>query len=178
MPVLLGEFGIPFDLRGNRVKAMDRSFRAVEDNLLSCTLWNYTPDNTHAHGDGWNGEDLSIFGRDEQEDLGDIHSGGRALPAIVRPYPRATAGEPLRMAFDIKRRIFQFRFRHDPQVTAATEIFVPALQYPRGYRVEVSDGMVERDPVRQTLIYRHDPARREHKVRISPELPTHPESRL
>lgn len=178
MPVLLGEFGIPFDLRGNRVKAMDRSFRAVEDNLLSCTLWNYTPDNTHAHGDGWNGEDLSIFGRDEQEDPGDIHSGGRALPAIVRPYPRATAGEPLRMAFDIKRRIFQFRFRHDPQVTAATEIFVPALQYPRGYRVEVSDGMVERDPVRQTLIYRHDPARREHKVRISPELPTHPESRL
>lgn len=169
MPVLLGEFGIPFDLRGNRVKAMDRSFRAVEDNLLSCTLWNYTPDNTHAHGDGWNGEDLSIFGRDEQEDLGDIHSGGRALPAIVRPYPRATAGEPLRMAFDIKRRIFQFRFRHDPQVTAATEISVPALQYPRGYRVEMSDGTIEKEPARQMLVYRHSSERREHWVRISPE---------
>ncbi len=188
MPVLLGEFGIPFDLDEERayrsgdfsaqIKALDRSFRAVEDNLLSCTLWNYTPDNTHAHGDGWNGEDLSIFCRDEQADSDDIHSGGRGLRAVVRPYPRAVAGEPLRMAFDLRRRIFEFEFRHDPQVTAPTEIFVPALQYPRGYRVEVSDGMVERDPLRQTLIYRHDPARREHKVRISPELPTHSDWRL
>ena len=167
-PVLLGEFGIPFDLTGDRVGALDRSFRAIEDNLLSCTLWNYTPDNTHAHGDGWNGEDLSIFSRDEQADPGDIHSGGRALRAAVRPYPRATAGEPLRIAFDLHRRIFDFEFRHDPQVTAPTEIFVPEIQYPGGYRVDVSDGTFDREPARQLLIYRHNPGCREHKVQISP----------
>lgn len=190
MPVLLGEFGIPFDLEGVRrgealrpkssdssdmtrsasplLAAWDRSFRAVEDNLLSCTLWNYTPDNTHAHGDGWNGEDLSIFSRDGQDDPGDIHSGGRGLQAVVRPYPRAVAGESLRMAFDIRRRVFEFEFRHDPAITAATEIFVPEFQYGDGYHVEVSDGTCERDPARQLLIYRHDSGRREHWLRIRP----------
>lgn len=72
------------------------------------------------------------------------------------------------MAFDIQCRVFEFEFRHDPEVAAATEIFVPELQYPQGYRVEVSDGAVERDPARQTLIYRHDPGRHEHKLWISP----------
>ncbi len=167
MPVLLGEFGIPFDLVGDRAEALDRSFRAVEDNLLSCTLWNYTADNTHAHGDGWNGEDLSIFCRDEQATPEDVNSGGRGLAAAVRPYPRAVAGEPLRLAFDMRRRAFEFAFRHDPQVAAPTEIFVPALQYPGGYRVAVSDGTFEQDPARQMLIYRHDPARPEHTVRIT-----------
>ena len=168
VPVLLGEFGIPFDLEGSRIKALDRSFRAVEDNLLNCTLWNYTSDNTNARGDGWNGEDLSIFSRDQQDGPGDVNSGGRGLQAVVRPYPRATAGEPRHMAFDIQRHVFEFEFRHDPAVAAATEIFVPEIQYAQGYRVEVSDGTVERDPARQTLIYRHDPGRREHKLRISP----------
>ena len=168
VPVLLGEFGIPFDLEGSSIKALDRSFRAVEDNLLNCTLWNYTSDNTNARGDGWNGEDLSIFSRDQQDGPGDVNSGGRGLQAVVRPYPRATAGEPRHMAFDIQRHVFEFEFRHDPTVAAATEIFVPEIQYAQGYRVEVSDGTVERDPARQTLIYRHDPGRREHKLRISP----------
>lgn len=181
MPVLLGEFGIPFDLDDGRahrtgdhsaqIKALDRSFRAVEDTLLSCTVWNYTADNTHVRGDGWNGEDLSIFCRDEQADPRQINSGGRALRAAVRPYPAAVAGEPLRLAFDLRRRVFELAFRHDPGVAAPTELFVPALQYPGGYQVQVSDGTFERDPARQRLIYRHDPARREHKVRISPAGP-------
>ncbi len=178
MPVLLGEFGIPFDLDEKRayrtgdtraqIKALDRSFCAVEDNLLSCALWNYTADNTHAHGDGWNGEDLSIFSRDDQTDPREINSGGRALAAAVRPHPAAVAGEPLRLAFDMARRVFELEFRHDPQVAAPTEIFVPALQYPGGYRVALSDGTFERDTTRQVLIYRHDPGRREHRITISP----------
>ncbi len=178
MPVLLGEFGIPFDLDdkkaydtgdfGAQIRALDRSFRSVEENLLSCTLWNYTADNTNAHGDGWNGEDFSIFSRDQQDDPADINSGGRALQAVVRPYPLAVAGEPLRMAFDLKRRTFTFEFRHDPQVVAPTEIFVPALQYPDGYRVAVSDGTFEQDRGRQRLIYRHGLERRQHVITISP----------
>lgn len=176
MPVLLGEFGIPFDLAGGRayrtgdfgaqISALDRSFRAVEDNRLSCTLWNYTEDNTNARGDGWNGEDFSIFSRDQQSDPHDINSGGRALRAIVRPYPRAVAGELLRLTFDLRRRLFEFEFRHDPAVTAPTEIFLPELQYGDGCRVEVSDGTFEIDRPRQKLTYRHDTERREHWVRI------------
>mgnify|MGYP000885897098 CR=1 FL=1 len=178
MPVLLAEFGIPFDLAhgrayrtgdfGAQIKALDRSFRAVEDNLLSCALWTYTADNTNARGDGWNGEDFSIFSRDQQDEPGDMDSGGRALRAIVRPYGRAIAGEPLRLSFDMRRRVFEFEFRHDPAVTCPTEIFVPHLQYGQGFRVEVSDGSVEIDRPRQLVIYRHDAGLGEHWVRITP----------
>jgi len=176
-PVLIGEFGIPFDLQhkkayrtgdfGKQIKAMDRSLRALEDTLLSGTLWNYTADNTNLDGDQWNGEDLSIFSRDQQTDPQDIHSGGRALPAVVRPYARAVAGEPLRMAFDLNSKVFTFGFRHDATVTAPTELFVPNYQYPRGYAVEVSDGTVEIDREQQVLRYHHTTARDIHTIRLT-----------
>jgi len=178
VPVLLGEFGIPFDLEDGRsyrdgdftvqIRALDRSFQAPEANLLSGTLWNYTADNSNATGDGWNGEDLSIFSRDQQSDPSDIHSGGRGLPAVVRPYPHATAGELLRLSFDVRRRIFEFHFRHDPAIGAPTEIFVPNLQYPQGYQVEVSDGTATSDPGQQRLTYQHTPERAKHTLRIKP----------
>jgi hypothetical protein len=177
-PTLIGEFGIPFDLRGGRsyrdgdfrvqVKAMDRTLRALDDALLGGTLWNYTADNTNDEGDLWNDEDLSIFSRDQQGDAGDLHSGGRALEAVVRPYARAVAGDPLRMHFDRRRRTFEFAFRHDPGISAPTEIFVPAYQYPLGYEVEVSDGSTEAIPETQTLAYRHTPERETHTLRIGP----------
>jgi hypothetical protein len=174
VPTLVGEFGIPFDMQNKRayhtgdfsrqVQAMDASFQAMEANLLNCTLWNYTADNDNRWGDQWNDEDFSIFSRDQQTDPDDVHSGGRALDAVVRPYAHAVAGEPLRMAFDIKRRVFEFEFRHDPTVAAPTEIFVPNYQYPDGYRVKVSDGTYEMDRVDQVLVYRHSAERDVHSI--------------
>jgi hypothetical protein len=179
VPTMLGEFGIPFDLNEKRayrtgdfcaqISALDRSFQAIEANLLNCTLWNYTPDNTNERGDLWNDEDLSIFSRDQQTNPQDINSGGRALQAVVRPYPRAIAGQPLHLSFDIKRRLFQFAYRHDPHITAPTELFIPLFQYPHGYSVEVSDGTYEVQPDEQTLIYRHSMEREEHTVQIRPD---------
>jgi hypothetical protein len=175
-PTLIGEFGIPFDMQDQRAyrtggfsrqaRAMDASFRAMEANLLSCTLWNYTADNDNRRGDQWNGEDLSIFSRDQQGEPDDINSGGRALEAVVRPYARKVAGEPQRLAFDLKHRTFEFEFRHDPRVSAPTEIFVPNYQYPDGYTVEVSDGTYEADRAGQTLIYRHSTDRDVHYIRV------------
>ncbi len=179
VPVLIGELGIPFDLDAKRayrtgdfrtqVAAMDRTLRAMDDNLLSYTLWNYTADNTNARGDMWNDEDLSIFSRDQQADPGDIHSGGRALQAVVRPYALATAGEPLRMSFDIRRRVFEFVFRHDPTVTEPSLIFVPDYQYPKGYRVEVTDDSYKVCSDEQILAYRHSLERELHTVRVKPK---------
>ena len=178
-PTLIGEVGIPFDLGdkgayrtgdfSRAIEAMDRSLRAMDDALVSYTIWNYTADNTNARGDGWNDEDLSIFSRDQRADPSDINSGGRALEAVVRPYARATAGEPLRMSFDRRRRRFEFEFRHDPAVTAPTEFFIPNYQYPGGYRVEVSDGRWEADPEAQLLRYYHTLERKKHWVRVTPE---------
>ncbi len=178
-PTLIGEFGIPFDMDRKRafrngdfrqqVQALDRSFQAIEANLLDCTLWNYTADNTNERGDMWNDEDFSIFSRDQQDEPEEIHSGGRALEAALRPYPRATAGEPLHMAFDIRRRRFEFTFRHNPAIIAATEIYIPANQYPQGYRVEVSDGTYEIKSEEQLLVYRQGTDRSEHKVVVKPK---------
>ncbi len=178
-PTLIGETGIPFDLDGKRalrtgdfsivVNAMERSMRAMDDALASFCLWNYSADNTNEHGDLWNDEDLSIYSPDQRSNPNDIHSGGRALEAVVRPYARATAGEPLRMSFDFRRGKFEFEFRHDPACTAPTEFFIPSYQYPEGFQVTVSDGRCEIDAKTQTLRYYHTDKQDIHIVKVRPE---------
>ena len=163
VPTLIGETGIPFDMKDKKayrtgdfslqVKALDATLRALEANLVSFTLWNYTADNTNARGDQWNDEDFSLFSRDQQTGRGDVHDGGRALEAAVRPCALKIAGEPLRMSFDIKRRVFEFEFRHDASIQAPTEIFVPRYQYPEGYTVKVTGGTYDVDQEKQTLTY-------------------------
>jgi hypothetical protein len=179
VPTVIGETGIAFDLQDKRayktgdfstvIRAMDRTLRTMDDALVSYTLWNYTADNTNARGDRWNDEDLSIFSRDQQTNPENINSGGRALEAVVRPYASKTAGEPLKMSFDIQRRRFDFEFRHDPTVEAPTEIFVPNFQYPHGIRVTLSDGSFEHDRDLQVLMYRHTEQVPVHFLRIEPK---------
>jgi len=178
VPTLIGEVGIAYDLDNKKayqngdfsaqINAFDRTLRALEGNRHHFTLWNYTADNTNARGDMWNDEDLSIFSRDQQENPEDINSGGRALEAVIRPYPVASAGEPLEIRFDIKKKIFEFRFRHDPAVSAPTEVFVPRYQYPNGCQVEVSDGEYTLNLAEQTLTYRHGAELKEHLIRLKP----------
>ena len=178
VPFVLGEFGISFDLSEKRAyrtgdfrlqaKALQRSLQAVEYNLFNYTLWNYTPDNTNLHGDLWNDEDLSIYSRDQQTNPRDINSGGRALEAVVRPYPLATSGELLEAAFNPYKQLFKLKFRHDPAILAPTEVFVPNFHYPHGYSVKVSDGRVEIKRSQQTLLYWPSSKQSVHKLTIKP----------
>lgn len=161
VPVLMGEFGISYDLNrakayrtgdfSAQVKALDRTWVALEDNLLSGTLWNYSADNTNARGDGWNNEDLSIFSRDQQRDPGDLDSGGRALDAVVRPYAMAVAGVPVRMGFGLKARRFELEIRVEEEVKGPTEVFLPERHFPKGGRVQVTSGRTEWDAASQVL---------------------------
>jgi hypothetical protein len=162
VPTLIGEFGLPFDLDdgaayrtgdfSSQVSALDAYAAAMDANLLSFTLWNYTTDNSNEHGDKWCGEDLSLYSPDQRTDPGDVNSGGRALEGIVRPYALATAGTPLSMRFDLPSRRFELIFHADPAVQAPTEIFVPRLQYPGGYAVTLSAGTCEQADERQVLV--------------------------
>jgi hypothetical protein len=125
MPCLLGEFGLPFDMNGRRAfktgdyrlheEALSLYYDALDANLLHGTIWNYTADNTHLRGDGWNGEDLSIYSEGQ----------GRAERGWLRPYPMATAGTPLLIRWDRKKGRFQYRYRADRGIKAPTEVFVP-----------------------------------------------------
>jgi hypothetical protein len=185
VPILIGEFGIPFDLNSKyaytmgdftlHAVALHNYYQAMDDHLFHYTQWNYTPDNTNAHGDLWNREDLSIFSRDQQTDPSDIHSGGRALSAVVRPYAKTVAGEPLNMRFDPVKGIFTFSFRHDPEITEPTEIFVPNAQFPAGYRVEVSDGEYDINRDDQMILYRHSDKDIPHMIRVVSNTPPPPE---
>lgn len=166
MPSLLGEFGLPFDLAGGRAygsgsyrqheTALAAYYGALDHNLLSSTIWNYSANNSNRYGDGWNGEDLSIYspdqtgiplppGADPQE------AGGRAIKGFCRPYPRATAGEPIVFRFDPRTGALEFRFRPDSSVKAPTEIYLPPVQYPQGYRVEVEGGEYNLNPQARIL---------------------------
>ena len=179
VPTLFGEIGIPFDMVGKeayrtgdfslQIAAMDASLSALEANLLSATIWTYCRDNSNEWGDLWNGEDYSIFSRDQQTDPEDINSGGRALEAVLRPYARRTAGEPQNMAFDLEARTFDFEFSHDPGVKQPTEVFVPNFQYPEGYNIQVSDGTYEIDSARQILTYHHSTERPTHWLHVYPK---------
>jgi Glycoside hydrolase family 5 C-terminal domain/Cellulase (glycosyl hydrolase family 5) len=178
VPFVLGEFGISFDLEEKKayrsgdfrvqVKAMQRSMQAVEDNLLNYALWNYTPDNTNLHGDLWNDEDLSIYSPDQRTNPGDINSGGRALDAVVRPYPTTTAGELIKANFNPRTRVFKLVFRHDPNLSAPTEVYVPNYQYPHGYSIKVSDGRYEIQRSQQILLYWPGADKNIHKITIRP----------
>jgi len=178
VPTVMGEIGICYDMNGKaayrtgdygaHIKEWDRLFKALDANLLSYNLWTYDAYNDNKYGDHWNLEDFSIYGLDQRKDVADIDSGGRALQAVVRPYPRATAGQPLRISFNIKNRIFEFEFRHDPAIDKATEVFIPDYQYPAGYDVKLSDGSSVRDAANQLLIYTHSRDREVHSVRVTP----------
>jgi hypothetical protein len=178
VPTLIGETGIPFDMlnkkayrSGNfshQLQAMDATMSALEMNLVNFTLWNYTADNTNTRGDQWNDEDLSIFSTDQRKNDGSIYDGGRAIRAVVRPYPRKTAGTPTRFSFDMVKSIMEYSFIHFDVVIAPTEIFIPLLHYPRGCIVEVSDGTWKIDKDQQVLFYTHDPKFVNHTLRISP----------
>jgi hypothetical protein len=125
IPSLLGEFGLAFDINKRRAfssgdyslheEALSMYYDAVDANLLHSTIWNYTADNNNKTGDGWNDEDLSIFSEGKE----------RAAAGWKRPYPMATAGEPLSFSWDRKKGIFKYRFKADVSIAAPTIIYLP-----------------------------------------------------
>jgi len=151
VPTLIGECGIPFNMEKRagynsgdwkrHTEAMDFTISALELNLLNYTLWCYAPDHCPAWGDGWNLEDLSIFSKDEKVKADakfgeNINNGGRATHAVARPYAFAIAGEPLEMHFNLASRCFKMEFEQKEDVSKHTEVFIPRLHYPDGFKVQ------------------------------------------
>jgi endoglycosylceramidase len=66
------------------------------------------------------------------------------LRVLVRPYPQAIAGTPLRFEFDPETKRFELVYSTRPAADrrgrlrrGLTDVFVPKLHYRRGYRVRV-----------------------------------------
>ncbi|KAI6992161.1 glycoside hydrolase family 5 protein [Hortaea werneckii] len=76
-PLIFTEIGIPYDMDdayayrtgdySSQAAAIDANFFAVEGSgAAGLTWWLYTVENSHRWGDNWNGEDLSIYCREDR----------------------------------------------------------------------------------------------------------------
>lgn len=150
-PTWLGETGIPMNLDQRKAyyeraaagdysvqcDAMDATLSACDDNLVGYALASYVPTNSFQWGDGWNGEDSSVW----SADLARIQPpcarpwdaffrGARAIAAWCRPYPTATVGTPLTMSFDMHTSEFSLSADvSEGEPDTFTEIYLPFVHY-------------------------------------------------
>jgi endoglycosylceramidase len=82
-----------------------------------------------------------LFARDD--DLSTLIAG--KADVLIRPYPQAVAGTPTSLSWNSTMHEMQLAYRAGSQ-HAPTDVFVPARQYPRGYRVAVTGGRVASGP--------------------------------
>eukprot|EP01012_Entosiphon_sulcatum_P051573 TRINITY_DN70829_c0_g1_i1.p1 TRINITY_DN70829_c0_g1~~TRINITY_DN70829_c0_g1_i1.p1 ORF type:complete len:651 (-),score=98.74 TRINITY_DN70829_c0_g1_i1:6-1958(-) len=185
VPIVFGEVGVPFDI-GNAAAyrtgdfseqeaAVDATMTSLEASDCSFVWWNYTPDNTNAHGDLWNGEDFSLFCPEPRAvpdralaNAGAEYAGGRALRAAVRPYAMRIGGTTRAASFDMRTRKFVLTFDGFSDVDAPTEIFLPRLHYPAGARVEVTDGSFDLLPEEQLLRFTPSTVQSLHTITVTP----------
>ncbi len=156
VPTVIGEYGVPFDLDGGRQlrsgdfapqeAALTAYHDALDAALVHAALWNYTPDNTDADGDHWNGENLSVYSRDRRAD-----DGARALAGFSRPSLRAAAGTPLAQSF--RAGVYRLDVDVDPAVTAPTVVSAPAHHLPPGSTATATSGSVTLDPATATATW-------------------------
>jgi endoglycosylceramidase len=93
-----------------------------------------------------------------------------ALDIMCRPYPMKTAGLLIEFNYNKEEREFYIRFEEDGEAEGDTEIYIPADRiYPNGFKVTVSDGEFNFIESENLLIYRHDPRKKIHELRISSE---------
>nr|CCA13966.1 conserved hypothetical protein [Albugo laibachii Nc14] len=108
---------------------------------------------------------------------------GRAITAFVRPGPLKIAGVPLQSHFDLRTGRYHLAFKDpddpqqqldDPSLGTVTELYIPHLQYPKGFQVTTSDGEYVIEPQNgwDRLLYtRSHNAQRLHHVTITSKDP-------
>ncbi len=146
---------------------LNQLYTAFDAQLLSVTLWNYTSGNTQEFGDGWNEENNSIYdGATRQL---------RAQKGYCWPYAIATQGRPVRMHFDTSNPdspVFTFEWDSTICSTASgdadTELFIPKIWFPKGWKVEKFDGVGQlREFPEQQRLYIKTLEERRCSVRIT-----------
>ncbi|KAG0364625.1 hypothetical protein BGZ54_007327 [Gamsiella multidivaricata] len=150
-------------------QAFDNILNGLDKTMAHYTLWNYTIGNDASFGDGWNGENLSLYCSNsayvERKDGHKLDRGGRAIEQFCRPYPIATVGQPTEISFDRHKKVFKLRTKFGIEEyqaavkdtdAAMTEVYVPAYHFPGGpknFAVTLSDGLWEWKTEQQILLW-------------------------
>jgi endoglycosylceramidase len=96
------------------------------------------------------------------------------LRLLVRPYPQRIAGTPTSWSYDAATQTFAFDYDTTAPGgrstgAAPTEIFIPALQYPHGYRVAVAGATVISHPTSGLALLCNQAGVETVSVRITPD---------
>ena len=91
------------------------------------------------------------------------------MQAVIRPYAAKTPGKPLRMAFDIHTKRFDYEFELDPEINAPLEIYLLIFHYPQGVVVTSTTGEVEIFADQQKLHYSPEKSVNLHTISITPK---------
>lgn len=121
-PLFVGEFGVLSGIVGDAAMMEDQC-RLLDRRFAGWTVWHYNPSDVD-----WNDEDASIVDPDGSE--------RPWTGALVRPYPRALAGEPIAWDSDA-RRPWQLRYTASGE---QTEIVVPSRWAAEGCTPEIRGG--------------------------------------
>jgi endoglycosylceramidase len=152
--LLLSEFGATPD-----PTVLKRVTSLADQHMVSWQYWHYCEcDDPTTSGTGVQG----LIGRADQPPTG-ANVDRRRLRLLETPYPQATAGTPLGYHYDRATGVFRFSYStRTPSgfrlpASETTQVFVPPIQYPRGYRVSVDGATVVSPSGSSDLELQRDP---------------------
>jgi endoglycosylceramidase len=150
--LILSEFGATTDL-----EALTRIEGLADANRVSWQEWHYCAcDDPTTSGPG--SEQALVIDPAQPPSGANVEQD--KLRALVRPYPQAVAGTPRNWSFDPTDRRFVLVFDKAAATGSGslgrglTDLFIPKLIYPHGYRIKVRGAAVLSRPNAQQLILR------------------------
>jgi endoglycosylceramidase len=152
-PVFVGEFGTG-DQSPTAFDFMTNDFAALDALGLGGTEWEYS-----VASEEWNFESNSVVATDGTE-----YPVARAL---VRPYPRAVAGDGVVESWDAGALTFTLSYA--PSASNVTEVAFPARAYPSGYRVALTGACYDAGSEPGRMLLQADPGATEVSLTVSSE---------
>jgi endoglycosylceramidase len=135
----LTEFGATDDL-----DTIERIVRLADDHMTSWQYWHYCGcDDPTTAGPG---VQAVVFDPEKRPHGSNVNR--QKLKVLERPYPRAVAGTPESFGFDPETKRFELGYSTSAPGGARlargllTEVYVPKVQYPDGYRAEVEGARI------------------------------------
>jgi Cellulase (glycosyl hydrolase family 5)/Glycoside hydrolase family 5 C-terminal domain len=152
------DWSFPTELRpgvyNTQIRAyLDLQFKQIEACLVNATCWEYDLYNTN-----WNLEHMSLLNHKREFPERDI---------VARPYPIRSSAEPKLLFFDIETKHCAIVL-HGQMEKAATVIFIPDIQYPKGFEVHATSAALSWDHPRQILQWFPDPTQKWNLIVICP----------
>ncbi|MEK6276394.1 MAG: cellulase family glycosylhydrolase [Actinomycetota bacterium] len=164
--LLLSEFGAT-----DREPVIERMVDRADRNMVSWQWWHYCGCNDPTTTGP--GDTQALIKDPKAPPTGDNLFLDK-IKLLERPYPQAVAGTPERYFFKRESRRFELVFSKKRASGSGrfrrglSDVFVPKLHYPQGYRAEVSGAKVLSKRNRQHLILRGMPAAQKVTVTITP----------